>query len=73
METPAMRPVHSHTVSLPVTPAAIADAMAVLSTPDLASRLPESIRRMAWSVAMSSMGFRVTQRCRAANSYRGLQ
>ena len=68
-----MRPVHSHTVSLPVTPAAVADAMAVLSTPDLASRLPESIRRMAWNVAMSSMGFRITQRRRAANSQRGPQ
>lgn len=68
-----MRPVHSHIVSLPVTPAAVADAMAVLSTPDLASRLPESIRRMAWNVAMSSMGFRITQRRRAANSHRGPQ
>lgn len=73
METSAMRPVHSNTVSLPVTPAAVADAMAVLSTPDLASRLPESIRRMAWNVAMSSVGFRVTQRHRPANLHRGPQ
>lgn len=57
-------------LSLPVTPAAVADAMALVSTPDLAARLPENIRRLAWLVAASRAGSRVVQRHRPANTSR---
>ncbi|WP_108500510.1 hypothetical protein [Paracoccus indicus] len=65
MEITAMRPTLN--LSLPVTPAAVADAMALVASPDLAARLPESIRRMAWLVAANHAGFRIVQRRSAAN------
>ncbi len=71
METPAMRPTLN--LSLPVTPAAVADAMALVASPDLAARLPESIRRMAWLIAANHAGYRIVQRRSAANIPRGPQ
>lgn len=59
-----MRP--SLNLSISVTPAAVADAMALVSSPDLAASLPESIRRLAWQVAASHSGFRIVQRHRPA-------
>lgn len=71
METLAMRPTLN--LSLPVTPAAVADAMALVASPDLAARLPESIRRMAWLIAANHAGYRIVQRRAAANIPRGPQ
>lgn len=65
-----MRP--SLNLSLSVTPAAVADAMALVSSPDLAAKLPESIRVLAWQIAGSRKGFRVIQRHRPANSPKGV-
>lgn len=53
--------------SLPVTPTALADAVALVTTPDLAARMPVSIRRLAWQIAASRGGARVVQRHRPAN------
>lgn len=61
-----MRP--SLTVSLPDAPAAVADAMALLSCPDIAARAPEPIRRLAWMIAASRRGITVRQRHRPANT-----
>lgn len=66
MEYRAMRP--SLTVSLPDAPAAVADAMALLSCPEVAALAPESIRRLAWMIAASRGGFTVSQRRRGANA-----
>jgi hypothetical protein len=61
-----MRP--SLTVSLPDGPAAVADAMLVLASPEVAALAPPSVRRLAWFIAASQHGMKVSQRHRPANS-----
>ncbi|MFN3275470.1 MAG: hypothetical protein ACK41U_12420 [Paracoccus sp. (in: a-proteobacteria)] len=61
----------NHNVSLPVTPTAVADAMAVVTNPDIAALLPETLRLWAWRIIGSHHGLRVTQRHRPANSTNG--
>ncbi|QIR85030.1 hypothetical protein [Paracoccus sp. AK26] len=64
-----MRP--TLTVSLPDAHAALTDAIALVSTPDIAARAPVSIRRLAWAIVASRHGLQVTQRHRPANSSGG--
>lgn len=55
-----MRP--SLTVSLPDAPAAVADALALISCPVIAAAAPPSVRRLAWLIAASHQGLIVSQR-----------
>ena len=54
-----MRP--SLTVSLPDAPAAVADALALISCPVIAAAAPPSVRRLAWLIAASHQGLAVRQ------------
>lgn len=53
--------------TLPQTPAAVADARRVISDPELAATLPETMRRLAFMIVATQHGVRVSQRHRAAN------
>ena len=64
-----MRP--TFTVSLPDAPAALTDAVALIASPEVAARVPESIRRLAWAIIASRHGLQVTQRHRPANTSGG--
>lgn len=49
---------------VPVTPAALADARALIADADTAAAAPESLRRLAWRVYASSLGRTIPQRRR---------
>lgn len=56
---------------LPVTPAALMDARALIANPDQAAAAPVSLRRLAWAVCTTAHGGRTAQRHRPANSTGG--
>lgn len=64
-----MRP--SLLVPVPDVPAAVADAMALAASPELAAQLPATLRQMMWAVLSSHHGAKVTQRHRPANTSGG--
>lgn len=59
-----MRP--DRNLPLTVTPAAVADAMALVCTPEAAALAPESLRRIAWMITASQRGMKIRQRHRPA-------
>lgn len=51
---------------VPTTPQAVTDARMVICDPELAARLPETLRRVAFMIVASQHGIRVSQRQRPA-------
>lgn len=54
----------SRSTLLPVTPAVLSDARALVSEAELAAAAPVTLRRLAWAVLISSRGGAMRQRRR---------